>query len=143
MAGRVSIAALCRIAVVQDTTYLKWRKKGLIKSVGSELSINDASELAVVGELHRRLSRPSDFDMVCRRLEGKLKAADLEGRSVIVVCHLADRAAELCFGPAEVGDKASHGREVHAIPVSDEILRVLAAFRTDLADQSARLASRA
>jgi len=138
----VSIAALCRIAVVEDTTYLKWRKRGLIKSVGSEPSIDDAVELAVVGELHRRLSRPSDFDMVCRRLDGKLKAADLEGRSVIVVCHLADRAAELCFGPGEVGEKASHGREVHAIPVSGEIRRVIAAFRNDLADHAARLASK-
>jgi|ERR1700686_208692 len=127
--GRVSIAMLCRIVDIDARTYYDWRKRGLISRFSETKSLGEkeAAELAVVALLNKELRRPSDFDLVCRKLRGKLGERLLEGE-VTVVCHLADSGAELCHTDADVGRAASHGREVRAIRADPEIRRVLAAL---------------
>jgi len=123
---------LCRIVGIEDQTYGDWRNKRLVSPFPKPLTERNALELAVVALLNRELRRPMDFDMVCTRLRGKLTDRLRKGQ-VVVVCHLADNDAELCFDDAEVGRAVSHGREVRAIRVDVEIARVLEAFRRQVA----------
>jgi|ERR1700674_643701 hypothetical protein len=125
--------ALCRIAILEPVTYGRWRKKGLILAKGPEFTEDDAVEIAVIGLLNRSLSKPVDFDMAARRLRGKLKRALLD-RAVLVVCHLSNRDAELCFSDAEVARAVALGGEVQVIAANVEIGKVVRGFRKELSD---------
>jgi hypothetical protein len=118
---------LCRIVDIDPRTYDDWRKRGLISRFSETKSLGEkeAAELAVVALLNKELRRPSDFDLVCRKLRGQLGERLIKDQ-VTVVCHLADSRAELCHTDADVGKAVSHGREVRAIRADMEIRRVLA-----------------
>jgi hypothetical protein len=120
---------LCRMVDIDPRTYDDWRKRDLISRFSETKSLGEkeAAELAVVALLNKELRRPSDFDLVCRKLRGQLGDRLISGQ-VTVVCHLADSGAELCHNDADVGKAVSHGREVRAIRADPEIRRVLAAL---------------
>ena len=129
----ISSIALCRIAIVEPVTYGRWRKRGLITARGRYLTEDDAVEIAVITLLNRSISKPVDFDMAARRLKGQLRRG-LVGKSALVVCHLSNRDAELCFTHDEVGRAVVRGGEVQVIAANEEIVRVVNGFRKEFAD---------